>query len=64
MPAIQFVVLIAMLLVLAVAVGLVITGAVIGHTGLFNVGADATKYVVGAVVGALAGWAAGFTSKK
>ncbi len=50
----RVVILVALLSVLLITVGLVSFGAYLGHNGLFDVGAELTKFVFGTVVGALA----------
>jgi hypothetical protein len=50
----RIIILIALFSVLLITVGLVGLGAYLGHNGLFEVGAELTKFVFGTVVGALA----------
>lgn len=57
----QKLVLVAMMVVLVIDVVIVVLGATIGHTGLFQFGAETGKFVFGTVVGALA---SAFSSKK
>jgi hypothetical protein len=50
----RIIILMALLCVLLITVGLVSLGAYLGHNGLFEVGAELSKFVFGTVVGALA----------
>jgi hypothetical protein len=50
----KIIVLIAMLGVLLIDAGILIYGAAIGHTGMFEFGADVGKVAFGTVLGALA----------
>jgi hypothetical protein len=50
----QKLVLFSMIGVVVLASGILLIGAAIGHTGLFQFGAETAKYIFGAVIGALA----------